>query len=87
MVFVKDIRRNCMVFKITDRARTFYGEAEYTIMDGILSRKGSLEVRNDLFTDWKNVYYYREGSILMRVDGRQAKRFAKENGIRIRKGD
>lgn len=76
-----------MVFKITDKARNFYGEADYTIMDGILNQKGFLEVRNDLFTNWKNCYYYREGLISMRVDGRQARSFAKENGLKIRKGD
>ena len=76
-----------MLFKLTDKARNFYGEADYTIMDGLLSQKGFLEVKNDLSTNWKNYYYYREGLISMRVDGRQAKSFAKENGIEIRKGD
>lgn len=78
---------NSMVFKITDKVRNFYGETDYTIMDGLLSQKGILTVRNDVITSWKNVYYYREGFISMRVDGRQARSFAKENGIEIRKAD
>lgn len=70
-----------MRFKLTDNARNWYGESDYTIMDGILSQKGKLVRRNDLFTKWKNQYYYVEGSLSMRVDGRQARSFAKENGI------
>ena len=73
------------VFKLTDYARNWYGQTDYTIMDGLLDQKGSLVVDNSLFTNWENRYYYNEGFISMRIDGRQAKSFAKENGIEIRK--
>lgn len=73
-----------MVFKLTSRVRTFYGDANHTIMDGLLSQRGALYVKNDVFTNWRKVYYYQEGFIRMRVDGRQAKSFARENGIVIR---
>lgn len=73
-----------MKFNLNSNVRNFYGDTDYTIMDGLLSQKGYLCVRNDLLTNWKNAYYYVEGFISMRVDGREAKRFAKENGIEIR---
>ena len=72
------------VFKLTDYVRNFYGDTDYTILDGLLDQKGCLCVRNDLITNWKNVYSYVEGFISMRIDGREAKKFAKENGIEIR---
>lgn len=71
-------------FHLDDYARNFYGDTDHTIMDGLLSQKGCLCVRNDLVTNWKNVYSYVEGFISMRIDGREAKAFAKENGIEIR---
>ena len=73
-----------MKFKLTSKVRTFYGEEDYTIMDALLDGKGYLGVKNDLYTRWKNVYYYTQGFISMPVDGREAKSFAKENGIEIR---
>lgn len=76
-----------MRFKLTDNVRNWYGESDYTIMDGILSQKGKLVRRNDLFTKWKNQYYYVEGFLSMRVDGRQARSFAKENGINLEQGE
>lgn len=72
-----------MSFKLTDNVRNFYGEADYTIEEGILNQKGKLVKRNDLSTKWKNQYYYVEGFLSMRIDGRQAKSFAKENGIKF----
>ena len=71
-------------FKLTSKVRTFYGEKDYTIQEALLSGKGYLGVKNDLFTKWKNVYYYKQGFLLMPIDGREAKRFAKENGVEIK---
>lgn len=72
-----------MKFKLDSKVRNFYGEADYTIREGILSHKGVLEVEKSLMTNWKPEYGYREGLLVMRVDGRQAKKFAKDNNIEI----
>ena len=72
-----------MKFRLDQCARNFYGDKDYTIAEGILSGKGKLVVRNNLWTKWKNEYLYQEGLISMRVDGREAKKFAKENNITI----
>lgn len=74
-----------MKFRLDQCARNFYGDKDYTIAEGILSGKGKLVVRNNLWTKWKNEYLYQEGLISMRVDGREAKKFAKENNITIGK--
>lgn len=74
-----------MKFRLDQCARNFYGDKDYTIAEGILSGKGKLVVRNNLSTNWKNEYLYQEGLLAMRVNGREAKKFAKENNITIGK--
>jgi hypothetical protein len=65
-------------FKLTDYAQDFYGNKNYTIEEGVLNHKGIIEKENNLSTNFKNVYYYREGLIAMRLDGRQAQKFVNE---------
>lgn len=77
-----------MKFRLNQYASDFYGYKDYTIAQGILSGKGQLVVMNNHSTKWKNQYFYREGTLLplyMRVNGQEAKKFAKENGIIIGK--
>ena len=74
-----------MKSRLDQCARNFYGDKDYTIAEGILSGKGKLVVRNNLSTNWKNEDLYQEGLLAMSVDGREAKKFAKENNITIGK--
>lgn len=74
-----------MKFRLGQYAINLYGQSDYTVAEGILSGKGKLVVRNNLWTKWKNEYLYQEGLISMRVDGREAKKFAKDNNITIGK--
>ena len=75
-----------MSFKLNQYARDFYGDKDYTIAEGILSGKGQLIIKRDMTTNWKNRYFYKEGLLVMQLDGRQAKSFAKENNIEIKEG-
>lgn len=65
-------------FKLTDKVRNFYGEADHTIEEGIREHKGIIEKRRDLSTNFKTKYYYVEGFIAMHIDGRQAKKYENE---------
>ena len=72
-----------MSFKLEQYARDFYGDKDYTIAEGILNGKGKLIVKRDMTTNWKNQYFYQEGMLVMRLDGREAKKFAKDNNLTI----
>lgn len=74
-----------MSFRLNQYARDFYGDKDYTIAEGILSGKGKLIVRRDMTTNWKNQYLYQEGMLVMQLDGREAKKFAKDNNLTIGK--
>lgn len=73
------------MLRLTDYARGLYGDKDYTIKDGILTGKGRLVYENSWQTNWKNAYYYKEGIFVMRVNGNQARTFAKNNNITIEK--
>lgn len=72
-----------MRFRLDSKVRNFYGDTDYTIKEGLLQGKGVLQVEKNLRTNWKPEYGYREGFIVMRVDGREAKKFAKDNNLKI----
>ena len=71
-------------FKLDSKVRDFYGEKSYTIREGILNKKGVLEVERNLYTKWKPEYGYREGLLVMKINGTEAKKFAKDNNITIK---
>ena len=73
-----------MSFKLTDYARNLYGAKDYTIAEGILEHKGDLVRKNNLSTNFKNQYLYREGILTMKLNGNEAKSFAKQNNIIIK---
>ena len=73
-----------MSFKLSSYARDFYGDKDYTIEQGILEGKGELVKKRNWETQFNNEYYYREGILVMRVDGVQAKGFARRNNIKIK---
>lgn len=73
-----------MKFKLDNYARDFYGDKDYTIKEGILSGKGELVVERSLRTNFKPSYGYREGWLVMWVNGTEAKKFAKEHNITIK---
>lgn len=70
-------------FRLDSYARNFYGDCDYTIREGVLNGKGVLKVEKSLYTNWKPEYKYVEGMLAMIVDGREAKKFAKDNNITI----
>lgn len=72
-------------FKLQDNVRWLTGEKDYTIADALETGKGKLVVRNDYTTNFKNVYYYKEGIFLMRVNGNQARTYAKNHNLTIGK--
>lgn len=75
-----------MSFKLSNYARGFYGDKDYTIEEGIMNRKGDIVVQNNLSTGFKNQYFYREGLLEMKLNGTEAKSFAKKNNIIIKEG-
>jgi hypothetical protein len=76
-----------MKFKLDSSARNFFGDCNYTIREGILNGKGKLVVEKSTQTNWKPEYKYVEGMLAMAVDGREARRSAKANGIKIATGE
>ena len=70
-------------FDFDDHVRNFYGEADHTIRQGLLEGKGHLEIEKSYKTNFKPQYGYVEGLIWMPVDGRKAKKFAKDNNMEI----
>lgn len=63
------------VFNLNSPVRNFYGEASYTIKEGIEQGKGKISVENNYTTKFKPKYYYTEGFISMRLNGNQAKEY------------
>lgn len=72
------------LFKINQRARGFYGDKDYTIAEGILTNKGDLVKKCNWETQFNNEYYYREGLLVMRLNGVEAKGFARRNNVEIK---
>ena len=73
-------------FKMNSPVRDFYGDKNYTIEEGLLSGKGVLQKEQNLYTNWKPEYGYREGLLVMKVNGNQAKSFAKKHNLNIYEG-
>ena len=72
------------LFRINQKARNLYGDKDYTIAEGILTNKGELVKKRNWETQFNNEYYYREGLLVMRLNGVEAKGCARRNNIEIK---
>lgn len=71
------------IYSLKDNVFDWTGALDYTFEDGLLSGKGKLVKKNNLDTNFKNTYYYVSGFLMYRVNGKEAKKFARENNLVI----